>query len=125
LSAAYVVGLAGLGSLVGRQLEFEPFSLVAVVVIVALVLDVIAEAKAVGRHGELVPVWPEHRLYAVDGALDTLDRNGIPAVARSAHLRALWHFFAPYIPIQILVPRSRAEDASRLLHEHFSLARFF
>jgi hypothetical protein len=85
----------------------------------AVLLDVIAEARALRRHGPLVAVWPEHRVRAVDEALSVLERAGIPALARSVHHRTLWHFFAPFIPIQLLVPAARGEEASRLLHEHF------
>jgi hypothetical protein len=132
-SAAYVLGLALLGWFVAHTLalhdllhrrprgDFIFMVMTSVVMIVAVGLDVVVEAQALRRHGELVPVWPEHRLYAVDSALAVLERAGIPCFARSVHHRALWHFFAPYIPIQILVPPPRAEEASRLLHEHFEV----
>jgi hypothetical protein len=35
----------------------------------------------------------------------------------------LWHFFAPFIPIQIMVPRERAEEAGTLLLDHFQPSR--
>lgn len=87
--------------------------------VVAVVLDVIAEATAVRRHGEMISVWPEHRIYAVEGARDALDRSGIPSLARSVHQRVLWQFIAPIIPIQIMVPKERAEEAGSLLLEYF------
>jgi preprotein translocase subunit SecY len=122
VSAAYVMGLALLGSLLEEKWGGAGLDWVPVVMLVAVGLDVAAEVQARLRHGELVPVWPEHRLYAVDGALALLQQADIPCLARSAHHRALWHFFAPFIPIQILVPPARAEEASRLLHEHFVVA---
>jgi hypothetical protein len=124
LSTGYVLALTALALFVARQFEgkpaFEAIGLVPLVLLVAVALDVIAEAGAIRRHGELVSVWPEHRLYAVESARRALDRGGIPSLARSAHQRVLWQFFGPLIPVQIMVPRERAEDASRLLHEHFS-----
>ena len=122
-STVYVLGLASVGWLVGRQLDLPSFSVVPLVAVAALVLDVVAEAAAIQRHGELVPVWPEHRLYAVDGALAALDRGGVPGLARSVHQRVLWHFFAPFIPVQIMVPRERAEEAGALLLDYFQAGR--
>lgn len=81
-------------------------------------LDVASEASAVRRRGELVPVWPEHRLYAVDAALTALGRQGIPAVARRVYQRALWQFFAPLIPIQIMVPPDRGTRRARSPRSH-------
>jgi hypothetical protein len=118
-STGYVLGLGSLGWFLGAQPGFEAIDLVPLVVLVAVVLDVIAEARAIQAHGELVPVWPEHRLYAVEGARDALERSGIPSLARSVHQRALWHFFAPAVPVQLMVPGARAEEASTLLHEYF------
>jgi hypothetical protein len=87
----------------------------------AVVLDIAAELQARTRMGDAEAVWPEHRLYAVDAALATLEDAGIPAFARSAYHRALWHFFAPHIPIQILVPSARVREASTLLHERLGV----
>jgi SecY len=120
-STAYVVGIAILGGFVGRQLGLEAVSLVPLVAGVAVVLDAVAESAAIRRHGPLRSVWPEHRLYAVDSAQAALERAGIPSLARSIHQRVLWHFFAPLIPIQIMVPEGRADEAGRLLLEHFRL----
>lgn len=122
-STVYVMGLAILAWFIGLQLNLPYFSLVPLVAVTAVVLDVGAEAAAIRRHGALVPVWPEHRLYAVDGALLALERGGIPSLARSVHQRVLWHFFAPFIPIQIMVPRERAEEAGTLLLDHFQTGR--
>jgi hypothetical protein len=129
LSAAFVLGLGILGRLLAHRLmpdcseaRCAGFSLIPLVAVTALLLDVIAEARAVRQHSELVSVWPEHRLYAVDSAVAMLARSGIPAFPGSVHQRALWHFFAPFIPIQIMVPRAQAEEAARLLQEHL-LAR--
>jgi preprotein translocase subunit SecY len=121
-STAYVLGVALLGGLLERASGVRGLDFVPVVMLVAVGLDVTAEVRARRRHGELVPVWPEHRLYAVDGALALLERAGIPCLARSVHHRALWHFLAPFIPIQIMVQPPRAEEANRLLHEHFGMA---
>ena len=35
------------------------------------------------------------------------------------HQRVLWQFLAPLIPIQIMVPRARAEEAEQVLREYY------
>jgi hypothetical protein len=124
MSTAFILGLGILGWLLGHRLDVDcagarcvEFSLIPIAVTAAL-LDVIAEARAIRKHGEMVYVWPEHRLYAVGSAVAILARSGIPAFPKSANQRALWHFFAPFIPIQIMVPRAQANEAVRLLQEH-------
>jgi hypothetical protein len=95
-------------------------SLIPVIVLLALGLDVAAEVRAILAHGRIVAVWPEHRMYAVESARRALERVGIPSLARSAHQRVLWHFFAPFIPVQILVPEAREEEARAVLAAHFA-----
>ena len=120
-SAAYTLALGLADWLVPAQLDLAPaLNVLLVAVATAVTLDVVAEARARRRLGDLEPVWPEHRLYAVDRVLATLEQAGIPAFPRSANHRALWHVFAPFIPIQILVPSARAREASELLHERFA-----
>lgn len=121
LSAGYVLVVAVLHVWLARQdVAFDLFSLV---LFIALALDVIAESRAVQRYGELAPAWPEHRLHAVESALRVLEGAGIFGLARSVHQRALWHFFAPFIPVQILVPRAKVDEARTLLEAHFHPSR--
>jgi len=56
---------------------------------------------------------PPHRSETGVGKI--LDEDGVLRVHRP---RALWHFFAPFIPIQIMVPQAHAEEAAKLLKEH-------
>jgi hypothetical protein len=84
-------------------------------VVTAVILDLVAEWRFRRRHGALVPVWPLHRLYAVDPALDLLHAAGIPAHPRSVHARTLLQFFAPYLPVDLLVPEADAARARALL----------
>jgi len=39
----------------------------------------------------------------------------IPAALRGLHFHQLWHFFAPYVPIEILVPEAQGWAATELL----------
>jgi preprotein translocase subunit SecY len=119
-SVAYVLVLGLVDWFVARCDPAATLCALIWAMLAAIVLDVVQEAQARSRLGELEAVWPEHRLYALDTALATLAQAGIPAFARSANHRALWHFFAPFIPVEILVPPARAEEASALLHERLA-----
>jgi hypothetical protein len=122
VSAASVVGLLVIEERGARELLERCclFSVLMVAIATAVALDVVGELRALWRHGPLVPVWPEHRVYAVAPALEALEAAGIPALARSRHHRALWHFFAPHIPVQLLVPPAHADEARRLLQERLA-----
>ena len=82
--------------------------------LVVFAMDLASEWRARSRHS-LVSVWPIHRLYAVDAALLALARAGIPAHPRSVYFRSLQSFFAPHVPIEILVPEERAAEAAEVL----------
>jgi len=81
----------------------------------AILLDLYDEWRARARHGELVAVRDLHRVQQVDWALAALREAGIPAHPRGVGHRSLMHFFGPFVPISILVPRQRARDAHRVL----------
>ena len=86
-----------------------------VVATTAVVLDLVAEARARRAHGELVAVWSLHQLALLDAATTALERAAIPVHARAAHHRALLWFFGPYIPVELMVPPARAAEARDLL----------
>ena len=65
----------------------------------------------------LVPVGALHRLDMVNPILDVLAREQIDATLRGAHVRALSHFFAPWIPIEILVEEAHAERARSIVRD--------
>jgi hypothetical protein len=83
----------------------------------AIATDLAGEWRARHQHGDLVPVWPIHRVYAVDPALEALARAGIPALARGVGHRVLLQFVGPYIAIDVLVPPAHAAEAQRILRE--------
>lgn len=78
------------------------------VIVVAVAMDAVDEWRARGR--DLVPVWPLHRVYAVEPVLRWLEEAGVPGSVRGLHLRTLFHFFAPWAAIDVLVA---PEDAAR------------
>jgi hypothetical protein len=77
--------------------------------------DVAAEVRFRQVHPDAVGVTAEHRLYAVGPALAALTVAGIPGFPRALRHRALLAFWGPYLPVEILVPRSRADDARAVL----------
>jgi hypothetical protein len=58
-----------------------------------------------------------HRVYEVEPALAALSAAGIPAWARGVHARSTLHFFAPYFPIELMVPPERSAEAHALLEK--------
>jgi preprotein translocase subunit SecY len=81
---------------------------------IAIGLDLLEEVR-MRREGSWVPAWPLIRAYEVEPTLAALSTAGIPARARGAHARALLQFFAPYFPIDVMVPPERAAEARALL----------
>jgi hypothetical protein len=92
-----------------------PAALALGVLLPAVLLDLRGEHRFLGEHGPLASVWPLHRLYAVDAALARLRAAGIPAHARHVHARSLWQLFAPWLPVELLVPAAHAPRAAALL----------
>jgi hypothetical protein len=95
-----------------QEVTLGPGTVYALGLVAAVILDLFAEARA--RHGPLVPAFPFQRVYAVEPALVALAAAGIPAVARARHLRAVEQFFAPYAPVEVLVPPARAQEAAAI-----------
>jgi preprotein translocase subunit SecY len=80
-----------------------------------VILDLAAEWRARRSDEAWVAVWPLHRVWAVDVAIEALAEHGIACHARALRFRSMWHFFAPHVPIDLLVPSARAEEATRIL----------
>lgn len=96
-----------------------PFVVDAAIVAVAtaVALDLVDEWRFRSREpGPLVALGEHHSLLDVDAALAKLAAAGVPALPRAVHHRALLRFFGPYIPVTILVPAARADEARRALY---------
>jgi preprotein translocase subunit SecY len=87
----------------------------ALILVAAVLLDVVGEVRFQRAQGRLSSVWPVHRAYAVHASLRVLARAGIPAFPRGLHHRSLGQFFVPFVPVEILVPESRAGEAHAVL----------
>jgi hypothetical protein len=90
-------------------------SLVGVGTATALVLDLVAELRARRALPDLVPVWPEHRPYAVAAAREALAAAGIPVHVRAENVRRMLQFGGPFAPMDLLVRRADAERAAEIL----------
>jgi hypothetical protein len=95
-------------------------SLILVALATALAFDIRAEWQARHANEDLVPIQELHQVAQADAALTALGQAEIPAHARGIHFRSLLHSFAPFAPIELMVPRAQAPEASglvgRLLH---------
>jgi hypothetical protein len=106
---AYLAVLLLSGELASRLIGAE-VRMFGAALATAFVLDAAREIRARRAHPDLVPVWPEHRPYALSVIQDALSRRSIPWHARSFAQCALLRFTGPYVPVEVLVP---AKDAAR------------
>ncbi len=90
-------------------------SLVGATLTACVVVDIVGELRFRARHGAVAGVWPVHRLYLLTPLLTALDAAGIPAFPRARCYRTLWNFFAPFAPVEILVPVGDAIRAEAIL----------
>jgi hypothetical protein len=90
-------------------------SVVSLTMIACVVTDVVEEIRFRLKHGAVVAAWPVHRLFVLPVMLDALKAARIPAFPRSRHYRTLLNFFAPYAPVDILVPADQLAPAETIL----------
>jgi hypothetical protein len=114
VSTAYLLGASVL-HMAAPDSVTALLSLPAIIMVTAIGMDLMAEWRARCQHSDLVPVWPLHRVQATDLALSALRGAGIAAHARGRYFRALFHFFAPFVAIEILVPSAHADRARDIL----------
>jgi hypothetical protein len=98
-------------ALLGVPVHVSAELLVALAAVAAVAWDVQGELAARGGGRALESALPVHRVYAVAPAMDALAAAGIPAFPRALRYRTLFHFFAPWAPVEILVPPERREEA--------------
>jgi hypothetical protein len=116
VSLGYVLGLTLIDGFVQRSYGGNIYlSAGAVATATAILYDLREEWGMRSRHPELTTIWSLHRGWEVGLVRDTLGAEGIPFLARGRCHRFLFHFFAPYIPIEIMVPAAQAEHAQDLL----------
>jgi preprotein translocase subunit SecY len=116
-SVAAVVGVAlvpTVAALLGVSFPISADALVALATVIAVAADLRAEARARAASPALVCARPLYRVHAVAPALAALAAAGIPAFARARHYRGLFHLFAPWAPVEILVAPGHAGDAEAI-----------
>jgi hypothetical protein len=117
-SAGFVLGVAGLVLVVPSYFSIPLVAEASVMAIVAAVLlDAREEWRFRARHPDLAPAWTVNRLYAVQPALEALGAAGIEAFPRGLRHRSLLQFFGPYVPVTLLVPAQRVEEAQLIVRE--------
>lgn len=109
-SAVYIVAIAGLAEVSWRLVNHR-IDQIMVILLTAAALDIRADWLARRAVPDLVPVWQEHRPFAVDAALQALAREGISAHARALYGRLMLQLFGPFAPIEIMVRPEKAEAA--------------
>ncbi len=88
------------------------------VALVAVGMDLARELRAVVRSGRQRALRVVHRLEDADALSAALGTAGIDSALRGAHHRALYQFFAPFIPVGVLVAEADAERAEVVAAEH-------
>jgi SecY translocase len=86
----------------------------SVVALIAVGMDLALEL----RTGRQRAVRVLHRLEHADALAAALRSAGIEPALRGAHHRALYHFFAPFIPVSVLVPERDFERAEVVALDH-------
>jgi hypothetical protein len=81
----------------------------------AVLLDLVGEARAWRKHGELVTVGSVGQDHAVTAVTDRLDRADIDYHVRGRNLRGMLHILAPFVPMTVLTRPADAERAQSLL----------
>ncbi|MDC0748174.1 DUF2007 domain-containing protein [Polyangium mundeleinium] len=89
--------------------------------VTVLALDLVAEIRTrLQIEGELVSVWPEQRVFAADMVAAVLRSEGIPVLLRGILYRTMARFLHPFVPIEVMVPESRATEATRIVRQILS-----
>ena len=91
----------------GNELDVDVLSLG---IVVAVVADLVSEWRGTQGSGEFVPAVELHRMYVMTFAADKLAAEQIPFVVRGLNHRTFGQFFAPFVPMTILV---RPADVAR------------
>lgn len=81
----------------------------------ATVMDALADARAL--RAQLVPVAALHQVQHAGIAEHLLASAQIPCHLRGVHLRTLLAFFGPYVPVTVMVPADRGDEARALLEK--------
>lgn len=108
-SAGFLIGVLLLGAYGGELIR--SVGAVNIVIVTAIVADLVREWRFRQAHDAAVSVEEVHRLWMLPVKLAQLHRRGIEATARGRCHRGLFHAFAPFVPVELLVPRGEQRAA--------------
>ena len=89
------------------------------IVTVAILLDLIGEARLRRKGSNFVKVAELHDVPVAGLVKSLLEQKGLPCYLRGYYHRALLYFFGPYIEISVLVPEDRITDAMEVIENYF------
>lgn len=104
-SLVYLIGMSVV------LVEVPAVDLLGLVTAAAVAMDLFLELRLRAAHGELVAIRREQAPDHADDLVAALRERGIPAVPQAAFHRTLLHFFGPFVPVDVLVPAVRAQEA--------------
>lgn len=93
------------------------FELPALLIGAAVAADLTAEWRARIEHRDLVEVWPLHRPTLAPYVSDALAARGIECHLRGLRHRSMLHVFGAYVPVMVMVPAARADEARAYLRD--------
>jgi len=103
------VALAARFAIVQDGLQQTLVNAVALMVGTAVVLDIVADARAHRR--ALVPAGVLHQVQYAGVVERVLADAQIPCHLHASHLRTLLVFFGPFVPVIVMVPEEHAAAA--------------
>lgn len=89
------------------------------IIAVAIVLDLMEEARVRRRDNCLIKIAELHDVPMAGLMKSLLEHEGIACCLRGYYHRALLYFFGPYIEISILVPEDRLAEAREVIRNYF------
>ncbi len=93
----------------GGAIDFAPF------IFAAICLDARSHLQFRAIYPDAICIYESHRVYWAVHIADALRADGFEVHLSGLRHRSLLHFFAPYVPVRILVPVLDAEEARGLL----------
>ncbi len=116
VSALLVVGSAAIALAAPLDSSLRMFvNPVSAIVVAAVLLDVIADARA--RRTKLAVAAVIHQPQYLGVIEHALAEAALPYHLHASHLRTLFAFFGPWAPIHVLVEDARAIEARRMLED--------
>ena len=117
IALLFMLGLLVIDLFALKYAPMVKLSVASTALTAAVLIDFANEWRMTATRRDLVPVWPEHRPYAIAAAREALRKAGIVVHFRDERQRRLLQFGAAYVPIEICVPVADAEKARQILEK--------